>query len=319
MSKLSDFSVWVEKFRPDKVQDIFLPKRVKAKLLKIVEDKTIPNCVFTSESPGTGKTTSAIALCKELNASYLYINASVDNSIDDIRTKVISFASTRSFQSSIKVIILDEADRLSAHAQDALKGVIEQFNSVCRFIFTANNKQGLTEPLLSRCTLDLEFAFDENESLEVKLQVMKFLEKMLSENIGDDNFDKKAVALVVNTYFPDNRKIIQTLQEISMSGKIDMGSVQDLAKNTIDVVVEFIAKNDYASLKDWTMKNYNRLGSNMYLSLYNELYPRVEDASQKCDLILSINDAQRNHKTVPDKFIHWLSLFTTIMLTVQVK
>jgi DNA polymerase III delta prime subunit len=317
-NKMSDFSIWVEKYRPDKVQDIFLPARVKSKLLKLVEENSIPNCVFTSESPGTGKTTSAIALCKEMNASYLYINASVDNSIDDIRTKVISFASTGSFQSSVKVIILDEADRLTTHAQDALKGVIEQFSSVCRFIFTANNKQGLTDPLLSRCTLDLEFSFNEKESNEVKLSLFKFLDTTLAENLGKEKYDMRAVKLVVDAYFPDNRKIIQTLQELSMSGNIDLGSVQELAKSSVDVVVNYIANKDYAELKEWTMKNYTRLGTNVYLSLYEELYPRVKDPAQKCELILTINDAQRNHKNVPDKFIHFLSLFTTIMLCVDV-
>lgn len=304
-------NIWVEHYRPSTVADIVLPQRVKTALMELSANKDIPTCVFTSDSPGTGKTTAAKALCNDIGADTLYINASIDNSIDDVRTKVVNFASTVSISGNIKVIILDEADRLSAAAQDALKGVIEQVHKSCRFIFTANNRSGLTPPLLSRCTLDIDFSFVGDERKEVELGVYKVCVRILDENKIE--YDKKAVAALVKQLCPDNRKIIQVLQEKAMEGSVDLAAITAISTEDIEKISLLLINKNFAELKEYTTNRSHRFSPDIYSKLYQSMYPRITGNRSKCDFILILNDYQRQHKNVPDKFIHFLAMFVSIM------
>jgi DNA polymerase III delta prime subunit len=149
MNTQSDFCntnefLWVEKYRPQKIERTILPKELKENLQKIVETAEIPNMLFTGTA-GLGKTTVAKALCNTLGLDYIIINGSEDGNIDTLRGKIKQFASTVSLQGGYKVVILDEADYLNPQStQPALRGFIEEFSNNCRFIMTCNFKNRIT-------------------------------------------------------------------------------------------------------------------------------------------------------------------------------
>ena len=160
---MSKSFLWVEKYRPHKIEDCILPERLKTVFQEFVNRSEIPNLML-SGSAGVGKTTVAKAMCEELGINHLYINASKERGIDTLRTTITNYASTISLTGGRKVIILDEADNMTADAQLALRGTIEEFADNCTFIFTCNFKAKLTEPIHSRCSvIDFQLKNDEKK------------------------------------------------------------------------------------------------------------------------------------------------------------
>ena len=143
--------IWVEKYRPQKIEDCILPSSLQKTFKELVDNGQLPNMLFTGTA-GLGKTTAAKALCNELDLDYIVINGSEEGNIDTLRGKIRQFASTISLQGGYKVVILDEADYLNPQStQPALRGFIEEFSDNCRFILTCNFKNRIIEPLHSRC------------------------------------------------------------------------------------------------------------------------------------------------------------------------
>ena len=148
---MSNDFLWVEKYRPQTVDDTILPKQLKQTLQAIVDTGELPNMLF-SGTAGLGKTTVAKAMCKQLGLDFILINGSEEGGIDTLRGKIKQFASSVSLQGGYKVVILDEADYLNPQStQPALRGFIEEFSNNCRFILTCNFKNRIIEPLHSRC------------------------------------------------------------------------------------------------------------------------------------------------------------------------
>ena len=156
--------MFVDKYRPTKVSEMILTSEVKKLITGVKKKKTVPNMIFHGGA-GTGKTTLARALCNDMNIEVLELNASLDNSIDNVRKEVMNFSTTVSLTSQQKVILLDESDNMSHQMQKALRGVIEKVSNNCRFIFTANFVERLLEPIQSRCTL-VEFKIDGDKRVE---------------------------------------------------------------------------------------------------------------------------------------------------------
>ena len=151
MDKVDEF-LWVEKYRPQKIDDCILPDSIKGTFKEFIENGDMPNLLL-SGTAGTGKTTVAKALCNELGYTTLVVNGSLDRNIDTLRNEIASFASTVSFDGGKKCIILDEADYLNPQSfQPALRGFIEQFSKNVRFILTCNYKDKIIEPIHSRTT-----------------------------------------------------------------------------------------------------------------------------------------------------------------------
>ena len=154
MSNLNnDQFLWCEKYRPKKIDDCVLPPSLKTTFKDFVSQGQIPNLLLAG-GPGIGKTTVARALCEEVKADYIVINGSEESGIDVLRTKIKQFASTVSFTSNRKIVILDEADYLNPQStQPALRGFIEEFSGNCGFILTCNYKNRIISPIHSRCSV----------------------------------------------------------------------------------------------------------------------------------------------------------------------
>src|SRR5210317_935841 len=194
--------LWVEKYRPQTIEDTILPVALKDTFRQILENKELPNLLFTGTA-GVGKTTVAKAICNELDLDYLLINGSEEGNIDTLRHKIKQFASTVSLQGGYKVVILDEADYLNPQStQPALRGFIEEFANNCRFILTCNFKNRIIEPLHSRCGV-YEFNTSKKDMAELAAQFMTRLKYIVDqEGVTADN---KALADLIMKFAPDWR------------------------------------------------------------------------------------------------------------------
>lgn len=203
---MKQHTLWIEKYRSQTLEQYIGNDAVKTRIADCIAKNDIPHFIFAG-SAGTGKTTLAKLIVKNIQCDYLYINASDENGIDTIRDKVKGFASTASFQ-PLKVVILDEADFLTQPAQAALRNLIEEYSAYTRFILTCNYVERLIEPLQSRCELHM-----------LKPPSKGAVAKHICTNILDVEkvlYEMENIAQVVNTFYPDVRSIIKVLQQNSI-------------------------------------------------------------------------------------------------------
>lgn len=307
----SDF-LWCERFRPQTIQDCVLPARIKDHFQSMVDRKTIENSTLVS-GPGTGKTTLATALCKELDIDYLLINASEQSGIDTIRTKVKSFASSVSFKEGIKCIILDESDYLSSSSQPALRGMIEEFHKNCRFIFTANFENRIIEPLKSRCPV-VDFNFTKAEKKRLIIEFDKRVKSILNElNI---EYDKSELAQVIIKNFPDFRKTLNLLQRFTHTGKLEVTSSTGIQETIVLELIEFIKDKDFSKVRAWLAANSDIDYAVLRRDLYQKAFTLVHPQSIP-QLILHINKYDVQESQVVDREINMLSMMIEIIADID--
>ena len=222
-------SLWVEKYRPNTLRNYVGNDHLKGIVSKYLEGNDIQNLIFYGPA-GTGKTTLAKLLVKNLDCEYLYINASDERGIETIRDKVSGFASTMSFK-PLKVVILDEADFLTIQAQASLRNVIETFSKSTRFILTCNYVERIIDPLQSRCQV-----------LKIvppsKGEVAKHIFNILSdEGVQHSTYHLKDL---VNQYYPDVRKMLNVCQMSVKDGELELDKQTLVSSNYIDKVIELL-------------------------------------------------------------------------------
>jgi len=179
--------LWEHKYQPYAIADCILPKEMRTTFAKIIKDQNIGNYLFESTNPGTGKTTCAMALCNEIGAEVLFINASEVGSVDTLRNDIKAFASTVSLTGSLKVVVLDEFDNVSDTFQKAFRGFIDEYTSNCRFILTCNYANNIIEPIRSRMKR-VTFSIPDDERIDVlKQMTMRCLDILKKENVTCEN------------------------------------------------------------------------------------------------------------------------------------
>ena len=204
-------AIWVEKYRPLKFDDlIFSGKQELQKFL--LNPKQIPSFIFYSSSPGTGKTSTAQLIAKELDCDFKKINASDERGIDVIREQVKNFATSVSFDGNKRCIFLDEADGLTKQAQESMKVIMEECSKNCFFIFSCNDISKIEDPIKSRC---VSFNF---ENPDKKLILPLLMDISIVEDLKIKNED---LSKLVSQYYPDIRKMICELQRYSITGKLN--------------------------------------------------------------------------------------------------
>jgi DNA polymerase III delta prime subunit len=280
MSELSQerrHIVWMEKYRPQTIDECILPQSLKDTFNGVVKTGELPHMLLCGTA-GVGKTTVAKALCKALDYDYLLINASDDRNIDTLRTTVKQFASAISFNGKRKVIILDEADYLNPQSfQPALRGVMEEFSKNCAFILTCNFKNKIIDPIQSRCSIK-EFRIGKTERKQIieacYLRVVKILEK---EGI---EYDGKALAAIVVKYFPDLRRLLNELQTFSKEhGKIDEGILTFAGDLNVSRLYKMLKDKDYPGVREWVVENADNDPATIYRKIYDHLKQHMEPSS----------------------------------------
>lgn len=236
--------VFVEKYRPKKVEDVISPW--KNKILKYIEKPNmLPNFMFYNSVPGNGKTTFAKAIIKNLGCDYVYLNGSDERGIDTIRNKIKKFAMTKSFNAGKKCVYFDEADKLTKDAQDALRPITEEYSSNCFFIFTLNYIEKIIDALQSRF---VKIHLNNPEKKEIMKHIMKICK---AEKIKGD---KGGLIKLINSFYPNIRDMVAYLQDLKMDDK-------PLTKKTVKKQTEFfeeiyqtIKAKKFQSVRDTIIK-----------------------------------------------------------------
>lgn len=305
--------LWVEKYRPLTVDECILSDEMKDTFKNFIKNKEIPNLMLTG-SAGIGKTTIAKAICSEIGADYVMINASDERGIDTIRNKVKQFASTVSLTNQTKVIILDESDSMTPEAQKAIRGVFEEFYKNCRFILTCNFKNKLIEPIHSRCSV-VDFTISKKNKPILAMKLLERVEYILSmENV---EYSKDVVVQLIMKYFPDFRRLLNELQRYSVSGSIDSGILATTNLNVTELV-GFLSGKEFTNVRKWVVDNLDNESDAVYRSIYDSLYDNLEPASIP-EAVVIIADYQYKSAFVSDIEINLLAALTEIMLRCSFK
>tara|TARA_Y100000389_G_scaffold142509_1_gene140557 strand:- start:1466 stop:2410 length:945 start_codon:yes stop_codon:yes gene_type:complete len=314
---MSEF-LWVEKYRPKKIQDCILPEDTKKTFSEFLKQKEIPNLLL-SGTAGTGKTTVARALCEELGVDYIIINGSDEGrQIDTLRHKIKNFASTVSLTetSAHKVVIVDEADYMNAESvQPALRNFIETFHNNCRFIFTCNYKSKILPALHSRCTV-IDFAIRNGQKVKTAQALMKRLGKILKDEQVE--YDEKVLAELIQKHYPDFRRTINELQRYSVRGKIDSGILFSLSEANTKELVTILKEKRFNDMRKWVINNLDKEPSSLFSTIYNLLYSTLEGNSVP-QAVLIIAGYQYKSAFVADQEINMVACLTEIMANCKFK
>jgi len=302
---MTENTLWVEKYRPDTLENYIGNDNLKAKLEQFIKNQDIPHLLFCGTA-GTGKTTAAKILVKNIECDYLFINASDENSVDTIRTKIKNFAATMSFK-PMKIIVLDEADFITPQAQAALRNLMEVFSKNTRFILTCNYVERIIDPLISRSQV---FKLTPPSKKEVAVHVMKILD---TENVS---YEKGTLAALVTSYYPDIRRILNNSQLQVIDGKLQINVDEIIAGDYKLQVLDMLASN--LPLKD-KVNGVRQIvaDSNVkdFTELYRVLFDKVQDyAPTKVPQgILAIAEGQYRDSFVVDKEINFVATLYNIL------
>lgn len=240
------------KYRPQSIAECILPKHDKDVFLKLVEKKKIPHLILQSNSPGTGKTTVALAIAHDINAETLFVNGS-DCKIDFVRTELTRFASSKSVDGRPKVIIIDEFDRSGvAEAQRHLRSFMETYGKNCSIIMTANDLEGIIPPLRSRANV-IKFGVPTHEDTIQMMREMIIRSKAICEHenitLGEKGIN--VLAELVKRNFPDFRSTVKQIDHYSSNGVIDEGilSIVTEDRGSISDVINAIKNKDVGTLR----------------------------------------------------------------------
>jgi len=311
-----DQFLWVEKYRPQTIDECILPESMKTTFKQYIEQGELPTFLF-SGSAGVGKTTVAKALCQEVGADWIMINGSDEGrQIDVLRNKIKNFASTVSLTDAKKVVIIDEADYMNADSvQPALRSFIEEFSNNCRCIFTCNFKHRIIEPLRSRCA-NVEFKVDASEKQQIAAQFFKRVSQILkNEQI---EFEPKVVSELIIKHFPDYRRVLNELQRYSVTGKIDTGIFVNLAEESYKELYKFLKERNFTEVRKWVAKNSDADTPVLFKELYDNAGTFL-DQSTVHNLILILADYQYKAAFVADHELNIMAALTEIMIQCKFK
>ena len=309
MASTENHSLLVEKYRPNVLENYVGNKNIKSVISKYLEQNDIQNFVFYGPA-GTGKTTLAKIIVKNLDCDYLYINASDERGIETIRDKVSSFASVASFK-PIKVIILDEADFLTIQAQASLRNIIETFSRTTRFILTCNYVERIIDPLQSRCQVLKVVPPSKKEAVYHLSWIMD------KEGIA---FEMDDLGSIVLQHYPDLRKCINTIQANTIDNQLKLDKSVLVSSNYIDKVIDALAVKWNPTFNNNKFKEIRQIIADANVDDFDELFRALFDraneyASGKEGTITAlINDHQYKANFRIDKEINTMSLINNLII-----
>jgi replication factor C small subunit len=295
-----EHTVWYEKWRPKTLEEYISTDELKKRIQECIDKNDIPHFVFHGPA-GTGKTSLAKLIINSLNCDYIYINASDENGIETIREKVKAFASTKSFQ-PLKVVILDEADRLTAQAQDALRAVIDEYTLNTRFILTGNNFQRITAPLKSRC-----------EEVKIVIPTKKAMAHRAVEILDKEGvtYQIEDVAKIINPLYPDFRSVLKTIQKNVVNNNL---TVTDIVKTSYDQILDVLktpAKKSWYDIRQIIADSEE----DDYTPLYQYLFENVDKFAKgnEAQAVIIIDEYLWRAMVVPDKEINCMAMFAKLL------
>ena len=301
---MAEHSLWVERYRPTQLENYVGNEHLKAKVERYIKSNDVPHLLLYGRA-GTGKTTLAKLIVKNIECDYLYINASDENSVDTVRNKVRQFASTIGFK-DMKVIVLDECDYITPNAQAALRNLMETFSKHCRFILTCNFVERIIDPLQSRCQV---FEIIPPSKKDVALHLVKIIEQeKLKYNAGD-------VKVLIDSSYPDVRKIINATQRSVVDNEIVMdkqSTIQnDYKLKVLDILKTQDKKTAFSNLRQLLADNAIR----DYSDCFRLLYDNVDEfaAGNMAAVILILARYEQSDMQVVDKEINFMAMLIELL------
>jgi replication factor C small subunit len=291
-------NLYVERYRPKTLADIVLTNEERLYFESLKTKEEIPNLLFAG-NPGTGKTTLSKIIANDiLDCQYLYINASDENGIDTIRSKVIGFASTKSLDGKLKLVLFDECDALTLDSQKALRNVIEEYSENTRFIFTCNYLFKIIPALQSRCQI-----FNLTPPLDGVLN--RVVSILKNEGITVPDTEKQRLVELVRSGYPDLRRIINDIQKFSFTGTLVIKDNQ--AKGIANKVVEKIkGKVSPQELRKYVIEREQEFSGD-YLQLLKEMFEVLFETDTNASSLLVVSEGMYKDAIVIDKEINWFS------------
>jgi replication factor C small subunit len=298
-------SLWVEKYRPSKLDEYVGNEHLKTKVADYLQSGDVPHLLFFGKA-GTGKTTLAKLIVNSIDCDYIVINASDENNVDTVRTTVKGFASTIGFKNS-KIVILDEFDYMTPNAQAILRNLMETFSKHCRFILTCNYVEKVIDPIQSRCQT---FQIVPPTKKDVAIQVSQILGK------EDVRFEPKDIVPIIDSSYPDIRKIINTCQLNSSKGvlKVDVTNIMNS-----DIKIKIV---DLLKGKDDKRNKYMKIRQAVadsriqdFSELYGYLYEKIDEyaGNNTSNVILTLSEGQYKDSMVIDKEITFMATIIQIV------
>lgn len=302
---MSEHTLWVEKYRPSTLEGYVGNDVVRAKIEQYITTQDIPHLLFYGTA-GTGKTTAAKILIKNIDCDYMFINASDERGIDTVRDKIKGFASTIGFK-PLKIVVLDEADFLGREAQPALRNMMEAYSASTRFILTANYVERIIDPLVSR-----------TQVYKLTPPSKKDVAKKLADILKNEKveYDTKTIAQIVNAYYPDIRKIINTAQLQTRDNVLRISVEELIGQDTKLQVLDVLTSN--LQMKDKVVSIRKLVADNQiqdFTELYGLLYEHVDTyaPTKVPQAVIAIGEGQFRDGQVVDKEINFIATLYTIL------
>ena len=297
-------TLWVEKYRPLSLDTYIGNEHLKSKVEIYLESGDLPHLLLYGKA-GTGKTTLAKILVKNIESDYLYINASDENSVDTVRNKVRQFASTVGFK-DLKIIILDECDYITPNAQAALRNLMETFSKHCRFILTCNFVERIIDPIQSRCQL---FQIIPPSKVEVAQRLNEILEK---EEI---NYELQDLKILIDSNYPDIRRTINSAQRnvVNLQLKLDIASIiqNDYKLKLLEILKTQDKKSAFKNIRQLVADSQIRDFADLFRLLYDEVDSYGKGHVAECILVIAkyeLSDSQ-----VVDKEINAMAMIIELL------
>ena len=304
----TEHTLWVEKYRPSNLDTYIGNDQLKSKVKVYLDSGDLPHLLLFGKA-GTGKTTLAKLLVNNIECDYLYINASDENNVETVRSKVKNFASTMGFK-DYKIIILDECDYITPNAQAALRNLMETFSKHCRFILTCNFVERIIDPIQSRCQTFQVIPPNKND-------VAKHLHNILTQENVD--YDREDLAILVNSGYPDIRRVINGAQRQSVDGKLVIDK-QSIVENDYKLkLLEILEKQDKKS----AFNNVRQLLADAkvtdFADLFRLLYDEVDSYGKGhiAECILVIAKYELSDTQVVDKEINAMAMIIEILQIIK--
>ena len=301
-------TLWVEKYRPSSLDTYIGNDHLKGKVKVYLESGDLPHLLLHGKA-GTGKTTLAKILMNNIDCDYLYINASDENNVDTVRTKIKNFASSVGFK-DYKIIALDECDYITPNAQAALRNLMETFSKHCRFILTCNYVERIIDPIQSRCQ---SFQIIPPSKKEVAIHLSGILD---NENVL---YEVSDIGLLVNGGYPDIRRVINSAQRNVIKGKLilDKGSViqNDYKLKLLEILKTQDKKSAFKNIRQLVADSQITDFADLFKLLYDEVDSYGKGNVAECILVIAkyeLSDSQ-----VVDKEINAMAMLIELLGVVK--